>query len=192
MAGNLDKSSAKEFFTVLVPKLFAEGAKQVDASGLAGTEFTLQFNIVGSGGGNYCLKIKDGKNLEVIEGGIAKPNLGIELSEGDWREAVTGAVPGVMDQFMNPKQAASRSMMDNAKGINGAFNLELTRAGKPSYGIKMLFNGVSQPFASLKMDLGDYFKMVKKEVDGPGLFMSGKMAFEGDMAFLLQLQGVMG
>ena len=192
MAESFEKISAKEFFASLVPKLFAEGVKGVDASGLAGTEFTLQFNLVGGVGGNYCLRIKDGKNLEVIEGGIPKPNIMLELSEGDWREAISGKVPGMMDQFMSPKQAASRSMLDNAKSVNGCFQLELSRPGQPSYQLKMLFNGASQPFASLKMSLDDYLKMVRKEVDGPGLFMSGKMSFEGDMAFLLQLQGMMG
>lgn len=192
MADNLQTISAKEFFTGLVPKLFAEGVKNVDASGLAGTEFSLQFNVVGSGGGNFALRIKDGKNLEIVEGGLPKPNILVELSETDWREAITGMVPGMMDQMMNPKQAMSRSMLDNAKTLNGVFLLELSRGGKPNYKIKMVFNDAGAPSASLKMTMDDYFRMVKKEVDGPSLFMGGKMSFEGDMAFLLQLQGLMG
>jgi len=192
MAESLENISAKDFFTNMVPKLFAEGVKDVDTKDLVGSEFTLQFNVFGAGGGNYCLKITDGKNLKVIEGGIPKPNIMIELAEADWREAITGKVPGMMDQFMNPKQAASRTMLDSAKSVAGVFQLELSRSGKPNYKIKMVFNGAGSPQANLKMDMDDYFKMVRKEVDGPSLFMSGKMSFEGDMAFLLQLQGLIG
>ncbi len=191
MADNMEKISAKEFFTKLVPTLFAEGANKVDASGLAGTEFTLQFNVVGSGGGNFGLKIKDGNKLEVVEGGLPKANILIELSESDWREAITGMVPGMMDQLMNPNQVGSRDKLDSAKTLNGVFGLELTRSGKPNYKVKMVFNGAGSPAANLKMDMDDYFKMVRKEVDGPSLFMGGKMSFEGDMTFLMQLQGFM-
>ena len=192
MAANLEIISAKDFFTKLVPTLFAEGAKKANASGLAGTEFALQFNVVGAGGGNFGLKIKDGNKLEVAEGGFPKANILIELSESDWREAITGMVPGMMDQMMNPNQVGSRDKLDSAKTLNGVFGLELTRAGKPNYKVKMTFNGAESPVANLKMAMDDYFKMVRKEVDGPSLFMSGKMNFEGDMTFLMQLQGFVG
>jgi len=192
MSVDLEKISVKEFFTKVVPDLFKEGIKQADTSGISGTEFSLQFNITGGAGGVYSLRIKDGKNLEVIEGGLDKPNIAIELGEPEWREAITGKIPGIMDQMLNPNQVASRDKLESAKGLSGVFQLTLSRAGKPDYNVKMIFNGASSPFASLKMSAEDFFKMAKKEVDGPSLFMTGKMSFEGDMAFLLQLQGFVG
>ena len=185
--------AVKDFFLNEVPKVFEEGAQKVKAEELAGTEFTVQFNITGEGGGNYALKITDGKNLEIVEGGVEKPNVLIELTEKNWREAITGKVPGVMDQMTNIEQfGGGKEQLNTIKNVSGVLNLELTRGDQEPYKIKMVFNGAETPSVSLKMSLDDYGKMIRKEVSGPDLFMSGKMSFEGDMTLLLQLQNVIG
>ena len=185
--------SVKDFFLNEVPKIFEEGAQKVKTEELAGTEFTVQFNITGEGGGNYALKITDGKNLEIIEGGVEKPNILIELNEKDWRDSITGKVPGVMDQMTNVEQiGGGKEQLNTVKNVAGSLNLELTRGDQEPFKVKMVFNGSETPSVSLKMALDDYIKMVKKEVSGPDLFMSGKMSFEGDMTLLLQLQNIIG
>ena len=180
-----------DFFKNEVPKVFKEGLGKVNTASLQGTEFSLQFNIPGAGGGTYCLKVKDGKDLQIIEGGIDKPVIMIELAEKDFRDSISGEVLGTMYIFMSQEQVANRQKLDAVKGVSGTLNLELTKPDGGVFKIKMVFNGASQPQANLKMILDDYVKMTKKEVDGQSLFMSGKMGFEGDMMFLIQLQGVM-
>ncbi len=193
MATFPENISVKDFFLNEVPKLFEEGVKQVDTSALAGEEFTIQFNITGEGGGNYALKITDGKNLEIIEGGIETPNVLIELSEKDWRDSITGKVPGVMDQFTNIEQVGgTKDQLNTIKNLKGCLNLELNRPDGSQYKVKMVFNGSETPSATLRMALDDYIKMVKKEATGQDLFMAGKMSFDGDVTFLLQLQNVIG
>lgn len=184
--------SVKDFFTKEVPKIFEEGIKKVATSELSGTVFHLEFNITGEAGARYCLKIKDGKELEIIEGGVPKPELLVELSEKDFRDSITGKVPGALDQFMNPEQAASKKQMDAVKAIAGTLNLELKKPDGNLFKVKIKFNSADSPSCTIKMDMDDYAKMVKKEVAGPALFMEGKLGFEGDMTFLMQLQSVIG
>lgn len=179
----------QDFFENQVPKIFKEGLSKVNTKSLQGTEFSLQFNITGAG--SYCLKVKNGKDLNIIEGGVDKPDITIELSENDFRDSIAGIVPGTMDIFMNMDQVANRDKLEQVKKVAGTLNLELNKPDGGVFKIKMVFSGSSQPQASLKMMLDDYVKMTKKEVDGQSLFMSGKMGFEGDMMFLIQLQGVM-
>ena len=178
-----------DFFKNEVPKVFKEGLGKVNTASLQGTEFSLQFNITGAGA--YCLKVKDGKDLQIVEGGVDKADIMLELSEKDFRDSISGIVPGTMDIFMNMDQVANRDKLDQVKKVAGTLNLDLTKPDGGVFKIKMVFSGSSQPQASLKMILDDYIKMTKKEVDGQSLFMSGKMGFEGDMMFLIQLQGVM-
>lgn len=180
--------SVKDFFLAEVPKFFAEGVKEATVEGMDGTEFTLQFNVQGDNGGVYCLRVKDGKDLEVVEGGVDKPMLEVELSEQDWRDSVTGKLPGTMDAFMSPDQAASRSKFDAVSGISGKMINEMKKPDGSVFKITMRFNGADTPFVVLKSSLEDATAMMKGEVDGQALFMEGKLQFDGDLMFLMQLQ----
>lgn len=179
--------SVKDFFLNYVPKQFNEIVAGADLSAMAGKEFTLQFNIDGQ---KYCMKIKDGKGLEVIEGGVDKPMLALTLSEKDWRDSITGRVPNAMDQFTDPTQAADITRYEALQRTKGALHLELKKDDGGVLPVTITFNGESSPVVTLKLMMADWIAMQKKETDGQTLFMSGKMNFDGDMVFLMALQSL--
>jgi putative sterol carrier protein len=182
--------SVKDFFLNEVPKFFAEGVKEVKVEGMEGTEFTLQFNITGEAGGVYCLKIRNGKELEVVEGGIEIPMIEVELAEPDWRDSITGKVPGSIDVFMSPERAASRQQYDVVAGLKGKMISEMKKPDGGIFKTVMKFNGADKPWVTLKSSLEDATAMMKGEADGQALFMEGNLQFEGDLAFLMQLQAL--
>lgn len=180
--------SVEEFFKSYVPKFFEEATEGVDLSMMEGKEFTMQFDIDGK---CWCMKIADGKNLDVIEGGVEKPMLTLGLSEPFWREAVTGKLPELMGLFADPQQVADLKRYNALQNTAGCLNLELKRESGDVAPLKLTFNGCENPAVTLKMDIGDWIDIQNGEVDGQSLFMQGKIAFEGDMNLLMQLQSLM-
>lgn len=180
--------TVKDFFLNHVPRQFNEVLAAADLSVMAGKEFTLQFNIDGQ---KYGLRLRDGKNLEVVEGGIEKPMVEVCLKEGDWRDSITGKIPNAMDQFTDPAQAADLSRYEALLRTKGLLNLELKKDDGGILGATIIFNGETSPAVTLKLLLSDWIAMQKKETDGQTLFMSGKLTFDGDMVFLLALQSLM-
>ena len=91
--------SVSDFLEKVVPAKFKEITADANLSSLAGKEVNLQFNVNDQ---SYCLNIKDGTNLEVIKGGVAKPLLTLSLSEQIFLDAVTGKIEGMIDRFTDP------------------------------------------------------------------------------------------
>ncbi len=180
--------SVDDFFKDLVPRQFKETLEGADMSVMAGKDFTLQFDVDGK---KYCLKVKDGKDLEIIEGGIEKPMLGIQISEDFWRDSVTGKIEAGMDQFTDPQQAADAARYAALQSTSGTLKAELTKPDGSIAKLAMVFNGAASPESVIKLSLSDWAAMQSKEVDGQTLVMGGKMQFSGDMMFLMALQNLM-
>ena len=177
----------EDFFSKHVPQQFGEIMSQTDMSAMADKEFTLQFAV---GERTYCLRITNGKDLEIVEGGIDKPILALTLNESDWRDSVTGKVEGVIDQFTDPSQIADPLRCDKLITTKGTMALELKKDDGSSMPITMVFNGTETPQVSLSLALSDWVAMQKKEVNGQVLFMNGKMQTKGDLMFLMSLQSL--
>jgi len=180
--------SVDDFFKSHVPKQFAEMTKSADMSAMAGKEFTVQFDVSGK---KYGLRIKDGKSLNVIAGGMDKPMLGLKLNEPDWRDTVTGKTEGIIDRFTDPSQAADPAMFSNLLSTRGTLHVELRKPDGSVMPFSMTFNGEAQPAATIKLSLSDWVSMQKKETNGQNLFMAGKMQFEGDVVFLMSLNNLL-
>jgi len=179
--------SVDEFFKTHIPRQFQEALATANVSAMAGKEFTLQFDIEGK---KYALRIKDGKALEVIPGGLDKAMLSLKLKESFWRDSITGKIPGAMDQFTDPTQAADAGRYNALLSTKGTLKVELTKEDGQMIPLAMTFNGEATPEVTIKLALGDWLAMQKKQVDGQSLFLAGKMQFEGDIAFLMQLQSL--
>ncbi len=177
----------KDFFNDHVPQQFEEIMSETDMSAMADKEFTLQFDV---GGKKYCLRITNGKELEIVEGGIDKPVLSLTLSESDWRDSVTGKVEGVIDQFTDPSQIADPTRYSKLVSTKGAMDLVLKKDDGSTMPITMVFNGTDKPQVSLSLALSDWVAMQKKEVNGQALFMNGRMQTKGDLMFLMNLQSL--
>lgn len=176
-----------DFFKTHVPTQFKELLANANVSAMAGKEFTLQFNIEGK---KYAIRIKDGKSLEVIPGGLDKAMLTLSLSESFWRDAITGNVPGAMDQFTDPSQVADLNRYNALLNTKGTLKVELKLPDGNTIPLGLTFNGETSPEVTIKLALEDWLAMQRKQTDGQSLFMAGKMQFEGDVTFLMQLQAL--
>ena len=176
--------SVDDFFTKHVPSQFKEITAGANLSSLAGKEINLQFNVNDQ---KFCLKIKDGTNLEVIKGGVDKPLLTLALSEQILLDSVTGKVEGMIDRFTDPVEIADPMRLKNLMETKGTLNLTLKQDGN-NIPVTMIFNGEAKPSVDLSLELKDWIAMQNKETTGQNLFMNGKMKFTGDMVLLMKLQ----
>jgi hypothetical protein len=178
--------SVEEFFIKHVPSQFKEITAGANLSSLAGKEVNLQFVVNNQ---SYCLRIKDGTNLEVINGTVEKPLLALFLSEEVFLDAVTGKMEGLIDRFTDPVEISDPARLKNLMETKGSLNLTLKQDGK-TIAVKMVFNGEEKPAVDISMDLNDWIAMQNKQVTGQTLFMNGKLKFTGDMMLLMKLQAL--
>jgi putative sterol carrier protein len=176
--------SVDDFFTKHVPSQFKEITAGANLSSLAGKEVNLQFNVNDQ---SYCLNIKDGTNLDVVKGGVAKPLLTLSLSEQIFLDAVTGKIEGMIDRFTDPVEIANPVRLKALTDTKGTLNLNLKNDGN-SIPVTMIFNGEAKPSVDISLELQDWIAIQNKQTTGQNLFMNGKMKFTGDMVFLMKLQ----
>jgi putative sterol carrier protein len=183
--------SVKKFFEEIIPSIFKETLSNTPPSEeLKGTEFRIQFQITGENGGVYAVVVKDGKEMEVIPGGISNPMIEIILSESNWRRAISSEVEGILDMFFDPK-IRTREKYTSLLGIKGKFHLELSVENREPFNATLRFNSGDSPEVKLMMNAKDYADMVKKELEPAKAFMEGRLRFQGDIGFLMKLQAFM-
>jgi putative sterol carrier protein len=178
--------SVDDFFKQYVPLGFRMWTQAHPIEGMEGTEFTMQYRIAGEGGGTYGIRVKDGTELEILEGEMDHAMLSIEISEEDWRDTVTGKFGGT-EEWMQSQERPSKERLETLRGIQGTLELELERPDGGVLESKITFNMVDTPKVLLKMKLDDYVAMQKGELRGQEAFLSGRMRVQGDMAFLMRL-----
>jgi putative sterol carrier protein len=176
--------SVDDFFTKHVPAQFKEITAGANLSSLAGKEVNLQFNVNDQ---SYCLNIKNGTNLEIIKGGVAKPLLTLSLSEQIFLDAVTGKIEGMIDRFTDPVEIADPARLNTLIGTKGTLNLNLKKDGN-TLPVTMIFNGEAKPSVDISLELQDWLAIQNKQTTGQNLFMNGKLKFSGDMILLMKLQ----
>ncbi len=177
-------ATVDEFFVQHVPSQFNNVIAGANLSALAGKEIDLQYNISGEG---YCLKIKDGTNLDMIKGTMEKPLLTLVLSDQTFLDAVTGKVEGMIDRFTDPVEISDPVRLGNLMATKGTLNLIL-KQDDTVIPMTMIFNGEAKPCVDLNLELKDWIALQNKETTGQALFINGKMKFTGDMNLLMKLQ----
>ncbi|MCX5848046.1 MAG: SCP2 sterol-binding domain-containing protein [Deltaproteobacteria bacterium] len=173
-----------EFFEKHVPAQFKEITAGANLSSLVGKEVNLQFNVNDQ---KYCLKIKDGTNLNIVKGGVDKPLLTLALSEQIFLDSVTGKIEGMIDRFTDPVEIANPSRLKALMETKGTLKLNL-KNGDNNIPVTMIFNGEEKPNVEINVDLKDWIAIQNKETTGQNLFMNGKLKFTGDMVLLMKLQ----
>lgn len=179
-------TSVEDFFTKNIPTQFNDAIAGANLSALAGKEINLQFNVSDQ---SYCLKIKDGNQLEVIKGGVEKPLLTLAMSEQVFLNAIGGKFAGMFDRFMDPVELSDSTKLKNLMDSKGALNLFLKHEGA-EVTMNMIFGGEAKPSVDITLELKDWIAMQNKEITGQTLFMNGKLKFSGDMALLMRLQAL--
>ena len=176
--------SVDDFFTKHVPSQFKEITAGANLSSLAGKEINLQFNVDDQ---KYCLKIKDGTNLDIVKGGVDKPLLTLALSEQILLDSVTGKIEGMIDRFTDPVEIADPTRLKALMDTKGTLKLTL-KNGDSTIPVTMVFNGEEKPAVDISVDLKDWIAIQNKETTGQNLFMNGRLKFTGDMVLLMKLQ----
>jgi hypothetical protein len=143
--------SVDDFFTKHVPSQFKEITAGANLSALTGKEINLQFNVNAQ---KYCLKIKDGTNLEIVKGGVDKPLLTLALSDQVLLDSVTGKIEGMIDRFTDPVEIADPMRLKNLMDTKGTLNLTL-KNGDNAIPVTMIFNGEAKPSVDISLELKD-------------------------------------
>jgi putative sterol carrier protein len=183
--------SVDDFFVKFVPDQFnkiKEMLNVVDLSFLAGKDFNMQYDIEGK---VYGVKFKNGKEIEVVKGGIDNPVFYLYVSEKDWRDAVTGKFNKLADDFSGD----STSFIDAGRykallSTKGTLNLNLRKDDGAVLPLKIIFNGAEKPSVTVNIDMRDGMEMMSRKTTGQALFMNGKLKFTGDMVLLMNLQAL--
>lgn len=179
----------KEFFEQFVPLQFKTITAATPIEGVDGIEFSLQFDIEGPSGGSWGIVVTDGKKMEIKPGGYDKALITMKLSEGDWRDAISGKAGMNLDmnanRGMKPEQA--RAQFEMLKNLKGVLVTELTKEDGTIFPVTIIFNKADNPTTKIKLKMADYLAMQSGELDGPTAFMQGKLMMEGDMMFAMQL-----
>ncbi|MDY6903560.1 MAG: SCP2 sterol-binding domain-containing protein [Thermodesulfobacteriota bacterium] len=173
----------RELLTVFIPKL----ARQFVAIGgmaeeLKGTELTMNVDVSGS---VYGYHIKDGVDFDIKEGAIDNPMVHLSISlEGMAKLADMKYIDmliGAQGQLSKEKN----SILATLKGICD-FNLkhddgEVTR-------LTVTFNGAETPRTAISISMDDVAALGSGKELPVQLFMNGRMAVDGDIAFAMALQ----
>ncbi len=181
--------SVKKYFEEIVPQLFQSELKNHPVKGMEGIDFKLQFKITGDTTSTYSVVVKNGSDLQIMEGSIPDPHLSFELNEKDWRDSITGkeGAGSVMDMFFNPSML-SRSKYDSLVGVKGSLNLALGRESGTPFNAKLKFNNADIPVSTISMKATEYGGMLKGQINPVTAFMSGKLKITGDMGLAMKLQ----
>lgn len=177
--------TVEEFFKEYLLNKLMEVRETADLSWLAGKEFTANYEVNGS---RYGMSIKDGTDLEVVDGGIDQAMLEIKMSENFWRDMATGKIESGMDSYILPGGSdADKDRYNALQDIRGTLKINM-EVGSEVEEISMVLNGDSQPEAKITIALEDFVSINKGETDGPSMVMNGKLKIDGDIAFLLSVQ----
>jgi putative sterol carrier protein len=177
----------EDYFKDYIIKQFEDTKESTDLSWMSGKEMTYQYNVDGK---KCCLKIKDGTDLDVLDGGIDKPMLEVMTSEAVWRDTVTGKETG-MDFIMEESPNVSLEERYKSLGeLKGTLKIEIETDGGVEKAV-LVFNGETEPEATITLTLSDWLDMQKGETDGQTLVMGGKLQFDGDLMFLLSAQSML-
>lgn len=184
-----DDIEAKKFFEEIIPKQFEEQIKASPIQGMEDTEFAIQFNITGEGGGNWTVIVTDGNKMEVKPQEYEKAQITMTMDVKDWRDSVTGKVAGL--DMMQQTSRGSRAQFDKLRTVTGTLKLELTKEDGSLFPVEMMFNKGTTPQTTLKMAVADYADLQTGKLNGQQAFMSGKLKIAGDMGFAMKIGTLM-
>jgi hypothetical protein len=172
----------QQFFQQLLPTGFAA---QREAGSSVPQDFSMQYHVLGDGGGDWHVAIKDG--AMTTKQGTDEAVLTFKLSVDDFLDAVNsrnGAAPTLLLPAARPGRPDNSG---RARMLKGTITQELSRDGADPFKLEMTFNGAEAPRTVLKMQLADFVAMQEGRLNGQEAFMTGKLRIEGDMAFMMQV-----
>lgn len=174
--------SPEQFFEQLLPMGFAA---QVQQGQHRPQDLTLQFHLTGEGGGDWAVRISG--DTMTARKGSGDANVTVTVSVDDWRDAVLGRNAAALALILPQPPPGRPDNSGRAKALRGTLGFDLSREGTEPFKVEMCFNNAVMPKAVIKMKLVEYLAMQAGKFNGQEAFMTGKLRFEGDLAFLMQI-----
>jgi SCP-2 sterol transfer family len=171
--------AAKEYFEQTLPNMFKEKYADNPPADMDGEEMRYEYVIDET---KYGIRVKDGKSIEVVPGGIENPHIQNTIDSASLMDVISGTIPlnPVIDYNMKKR-------LDKIKGFKGNFKLELTREDGSKFNSSTLFNGTDDPAVKVMAKISDYAQVLTGKLNPQMAFMTGKVKFEGSMPFLMLL-----
>jgi putative sterol carrier protein len=173
-----------QFFEQLLPMGFAAQA----ASGQSQSDITTKFVVTGETGGSWIARIAGGQMTTTKDDGPA--DITITLSEADWRDAVLQRNGATMSLLIPQRRPDRPDNTSRLKTLKGTISQELSREGADPFKVELTFGGAAQPRCTIKMKLPEFLDMQTGKLNGQEAFMTGKLKFEGDLGFLMQISAL--
>lgn len=172
----------EQFFEHLLPTGFAA---QREGGATVPQDFSMQYHVIGEGGGDWHVEIKDG--AMATRKGVDAAVLTFKLAVHDFLDAIhsrNGAAPSLLLPASRPGRPDNSG---RARSLKGTIAQELARESGDPFKLEMTFNGAEAPRTVLKMKLADFVAMQEGRLNGQEAFMTGRLRIEGDMAFMMQV-----
>jgi putative sterol carrier protein len=171
--------AVKEYFEQTLPSMFKEKFGENPPTDLEGEEMRYEYVVDEM---KYGIRVKDGKSIEVIPGGIENPIIQNTIDSASIMDVISGTMP------LNPvTDYNKKKTMDKLKTFKGNFKLELTREDGSKFNSSTVFNGTDDPSVKVMAKLADYAQVVTGKLNAQMAFMTGKVKFDGSMPFLMLL-----
>lgn len=172
---NLETIGAKEFYEEYLPQRFAEADVQEGG-------YALLYQV---GEVTYTCRVTEDRRLEVISDGLDSPLMAIQISEQDWRDAITGRV-AARSLLVEPGRISAQRLQ-KIRDLRGKLELELSRSDGEPWRVVTIFNGAEAPAVKLQMSAEDYAAIERGELNSQMAFMSGRLKFQGDLGLLMKV-----
>jgi len=172
------------FFEQLLPMGFAAQA----AAGRSQSDVTLKFVVTGEHGGTWRATIAGGRMTTTAGDGPA--DLTITVSEDDWRDAVLGRNGAQLSLIVPQRRPDRPDNTPRIRTLKGTIAQELSREGVEPFRVELSFGGAAQPRCTIRMKLSEFLDMQSGKLNGQEAFMTGKLKFEGDLGFLMQVSAL--
>ena len=127
----------------------------------------------------------------MIKGSTDEPNFTLIVSEKDWRDAVTGKLNELADDFTgDPTSFIDAKYYEALLSTNGKVNMNLKKKDGINLPLSLIFNGEENPAVTVNLDMMDALHLMNKSVTGLELIMNGKLKYSGSMVLLMKLQNL--
>jgi hypothetical protein len=190
----------RHFFEEFVPKAFAAAELSPDAREV---EVSLGIRLLGEEGGDWLFHLRRG-DLAVEPGSVEVAAFTLVQTVEDWRGALwegRGGVFGRQSRAMfepgagagGPGGGLPPSALAQLQALNGMIRMVV--AGGPGGDWAVAFKLGSGPVpeqatTTVTVSAEDADALERGQLDPMQAFMSGRLRVEGDMALLMQMQGI--
>jgi SCP-2 sterol transfer family len=166
----------QEYFETYVPELVTGYLAEEPVPDMEGTSFTTQFTVDGQKSLVFGITIDNAKEISVQPEGLEKPMVSITVPE-DFIRLTTRQVSAL----------TGRKQYDAVLNTKGTLVLEMEMPGGVVLPVTIVFNGTSEPQATMSGPADVIAGVMTGQIQGPQAFMEGKIKISGDVMFLMSL-----